>query len=453
MTSDGAEALVARLEAVPFSRWHLRPRLVIGSATFFDAFDTLALAFVLPVLVREWQLSAAEVGWLIAVGYLGQLAGALLFGTLAERFGRVRSAAAATALMSLVGIACALATNLPALMALRFLQGIGIGGEMPVAAVYINELSKAEGRGRFVLVYELVFPLGLLMAGQVGAWVVPAFGWQLMFLLGGVPGLAVAWLVLRLPESPRWLIARQRIDEATAIIGDIEAGASGPRAPRRASTPPARLASPDLELPPPRWRDLLSSSYRSRTLAVWTLWALAGFFTNGLVNWMPTIYSSIYNLPLSQSLRAGALNNVAQIAILILCALTIDRIGRRRWTMSCLVIGGSLSMLLALMAAPTVAVVIGLVTIAYGLISSVNAILYLYTPEIYPTRMRARATGSATCWVRIGSAAGQLLVGYIVAARGPSAVFLMFAAVALTAAIAAAFMIETSNRRLEEIAK
>ena len=75
-----AASLLARLESVPFSRWHLRARLIVGSATFFDAFDALSLAFVLPVLVRLWRITPAEIGWLIAIGYLGQFVGALVFG-------------------------------------------------------------------------------------------------------------------------------------------------------------------------------------------------------------------------------------------------------------------------------------------------------------------------------------------------------------------------------------
>src|SRR5438445_12477605 len=90
-----AAALIARIESVPCSRWHLRPRIVVGSATFFDAFDALSLAFVLPVLVGLWHLSSAQVGILIAIGYLGQFLGALVFGSLAESCGRIRSAAAA----------------------------------------------------------------------------------------------------------------------------------------------------------------------------------------------------------------------------------------------------------------------------------------------------------------------------------------------------------------------
>src|SRR5262245_26478900 len=84
-------SLIARLESVPFCRWHLRARVIVGSATFFDAFDALSLAFVLPVLVRQWGITPAQIGWLIATGYLGQFAGALIFGALAEKYGRIRS--------------------------------------------------------------------------------------------------------------------------------------------------------------------------------------------------------------------------------------------------------------------------------------------------------------------------------------------------------------------------
>ena len=103
-------------------------------------------------------------------------------------------------------------------------------------------------------------------------------------------------------------------------------------------------------------------------------------------------------------------------------------------------------------AAHSVTAVIVLVTLSYGLVGSVNAVLYLYTPEIYPTRMRALGTGSATCWLRLSSAAGPLLVGYLVEASGTAAVFLMFAAAGIIGAITGAMMLETRNRRLEEIA-
>jgi MFS transporter, putative metabolite:H+ symporter len=467
-TSDAStqgDELIARLEAIPFSSWHLRARIIMGSATFFDAFDALSLAFVLPVLVRLWNISAVQIGWLIAIGYLGQFAGALIFGGLAERYGRVRSAAGATALMSVMSIACALAGNFPVLLALRLIQGIGVGGEMPVAAVYINELSKAHGRGKFFLLYEMIFPIGLMMTGQIGALVVPTFGWPVMFLIGGVPGLVIAGLLLRLRESPRWLISRGRLQEAEAIIREIEEttthtlGAKNTEGVRQRPDIPDQPASRDLRdlrglRGPSRtsWSELLSPIYRSRTTIVWVLWACAYFITNGLNNWMPTLYNRVYGLSLDQALRAGTLTNIAQVAVLLACAFVVDRIGRRRWMTVSFVAGAILLGALGSFAAGSVTAVIVLVTLSYGVVGSVNAVLYLYTPEIYPTRMRAIGTGAATCWLRLASAAGPLLVGYLVAARGTAAVFMMFAAAGVVGALAATLMLETRNRRLEDIA-
>jgi putative MFS transporter len=451
-----APALIARLERVPFSRWHLRARVIMGSATFFDAFDALSLAFVLPVLVRLWGITPVQIGWLISVGYLGQFLGALVFGAMAERYGRIRSAAGATALMSVMSLACALAGNFPALLMLRLVQGIGVGGEMPVAAVYINELSKAKGRGRFFLLYEMIFPVGLMMTGQIGAFVVPTLGWQVMFLIGGIPGLVIAGLLLRLRESPRWLIGKGRLEEAEAIVREIEA--SAPQATKDTmetkDTTAAVGAQDDRDRrgSGTRWKELLSGLYLRRTLIVWVLWASAYFITNGLNNWMPTLYNRVYGLSLDQSLRAGTLTNVAQVLVLLGCAFAIDRVGRRRWTTVCFVAGAVLLAALGSFASGSVTAVIALVTLSYGIVGSVNAVLYLYTPEIYPTRMRALGTGAATCWLRLASAAGPVLVGYLVAHSGTAAVFLMFAAAGVIGAVAATVMLETRNRRLEEIA-
>jgi MFS transporter, putative metabolite:H+ symporter len=424
----------------------------MGSATFFDAFDALSLAFVLPVLVRLWGISTVQIGWLISIGYLGQFAGGLIFGALAERHGRVRSAAGATALMSVMSIACALAGNFPVLLVLRLIQGIGVGGEVPVAAVYINELSKAHGRGRFFMLYEMIFPVGLMVTGQIGALVVPTLGWQVMFLIGGIPGLLIAGLLLRLRESPRWLIGKGRFTEAEAIIREIE-GTEDTKIAK--STMKQQSVVPDLRDlrgSRTRWSELLSPVYRNRTLAVWGLWSCAYFITNGLNNWMPTLYHGVYGLSLDQALRAGTLTNVAQVTILFGCAFTIDRIGRRGWMAMSFVCGAMLLAALGSFAAGSVAAVIVLVTLSYGIIGSANTVLYLYTPEIYPTRMRALGTGAASCWLRLASAAGPLLVGYLVAAGGTAAVFMMFAAAGVIGGLIATRMLETRNRRLEDIA-
>jgi len=191
--SNRASELITRMESVPFSRWHVKPRVIMGSATFFDAFDALSLAFVLPVLIGLWNLNPGQIGILIGSGYLGQAIGAIFFGWLAERFGRVFSAKWTVLLMSVMSIACVFAGNFEMLLLFRFIQGIGVGGEVPVAATYINELSVAHGRGRFFMLYEMIFPLGLMLSAQIGTLVVPSFGWKWMFLIGGIGGLIITF--------------------------------------------------------------------------------------------------------------------------------------------------------------------------------------------------------------------------------------------------------------------
>ncbi|MGR9403500.1 MFS transporter (plasmid) [Rhizobium leguminosarum] len=454
--SGRAAALTARFEAIPFTPWHRRARIVMGSATFLDAFDALSLAFVLPVLIKLWELSPAQIGWMIAASYIGQLLGALLFSRLAESFGRVPMAATATALMSVMGLACALTGNFQMLFLCRLVQGIGVGGEMPVAATYISELLRAKGRGRYFMLYEMIFPVGLMITGQVGTLLVPILGWKSLFFIGGIPGLVIAYLLYRLPESPRWLIGRQRFDEAEAIIRQAEASAGKANLDYQKREPepeaPAAAAGPAQAVPQARsrWSELLSPRFRARTLIAWVLWASSFFVANSLNNWMPTLYHTVYKLELGSALRAASMTNVAQVAILLVCAFYIDRIGRRAWAIVSFLVGAALLTALAAGGASQLWSLIVLATLAYGVVGSVNAVLYLYTPEIYPTRMRAIGTGLATSWLRIASAVGPTTVGYMVGTQGINSVFVMFAIVAAIGAVAAIGMIETGGRRLEE---
>jgi len=426
----------------------MKARLVMGSATFFDAFNALSLAFALPTLIRLWHISPKQSGLLISASYVGQLAGALAFSALAEKVGRIRGTTGAIAIMSMLSFGCALAGNLPALLACRLVQGIGVGGEMPVAATYINELSRAHGRGRFFLLYEMIFPLGLMATGQIGAWLVPAYGWRAIFILGGIPGLLITILVGRLPESPRWLIAKGRLPDAKAIIEQMEASTAR-RIPAAANSPSSLAPLSGHER---GWNELFSKLYRGRTLVVWMLWATAYFVANGLNNWMPALYNTVYHLSLRQSLRAASMTNVAQVVALLVCAFSIDRLGRRNWTIAAFVLGGTMLALLGLTGARNVSSVMTLGTLGYGFIGSIAAVLYLYTPEIYPTRMRAIGTGLATSWLRIASAAAPALVGFLVDSHGVRSVFWMFAGISVVGALAATGMVETSDRRLEEIA-
>ncbi len=443
-----AASLLARMERVPNSRWHVIARLTMGSATFFDAFNALSIAFVLPVLVPLWHISKPQIGMMISASYVGQVFGALLFSWAAERYGRVRCAAAATAIFAIMSLACAAAGDFNTLLLFRVIQGIGVGGEMPVAAVYISELSKARGRGKFFLLYEMIFPIGLMATGQAGAFLVPWLGWKVMFVLGGLPGIVIALGLLKLPESPRWLINRGRLDDAERVVKRMEDAATGPL-----PEPAITTTAPPVSRRSGRWAELLAPTFRFRTLVVWALWACAFMIANSLNNWMPTLYSTIYHLPLKEALRAASMTNVAQVALLLVAAMLIDRTGRKNWMMGAFGLGAVLMLILAFGFTADVTMVIVLATLSYGLIGSVNAVVYLYTPEIYPTRMRAIGTGVATSWLRIASAIGPTAVAYMLDLGGVSAVFLMFVGVAVVGVVASSLMIETRNRSLEDIAR
>jgi MFS transporter, putative metabolite:H+ symporter len=440
--------VVARIERLPVSWWHIKARIIIGVATFFDAFDALAIAFVLPVLVPAWHLKGPQIGLLISAGYLGQLGGALFFGFIAERYGRIRAMVWSISIFAVMSLACAFAWDYQSLVTARIIQGFGLGGEVPVAAAYISELARAKGRGRFVLLYELVFPVGLVAAGFLGSWIVPRFGWQWMFVIGALPAFVAMVLQRLLPESPRWLATRGRTADAAAAMSEIE------RATERSTGEP---------LPPPQqkiavtgpltasWSDLFGPTYLRRTLVVWVIWFAAYFFNYGLVVWLPTIYSTVFKLPLQQSLQYGLITQAVGFCGALICALTIDKIGRRPWFTLAFAANAIALGALFFLGADSPQRVLILVSCGYFFVSVLSIGVYVYTPELYPTRARAVAVGTATAWLRLASILGPAIVGFIVGS-GLGAVFLVFAAVGVVGAIVTGlFAVETKRRVLEEI--
>jgi len=438
--------LIGRMERVPLCKWHVLPRITMGSATFFDAFGALTIAFVLPSLIGAWKLQPAQIGAMISVGYLGQIVGALFFGWLAERIGRTKSVACAMAVDGIMSLCCAFSGNFLQLAIFRTIQGCGLGGEVPVAAAYINELCEARGRGRFVMLYETIFPCGVLGASLMGILMVPRFGWQSMFILGGVPALFISVLVWRLPESPRWLIGKDRLDEAAKIVAQIEAAT-----PDRIEPAAKRMAALAAPAAKTKWSEVLSPFYRRRTLVVWVLWASTYFVYYGIGTWLPSLYRTVYHLSIADSLRWGSIANILQVLIVATSALFVDKLGRKLWFGMAFLVSAVLMFSLAMLGAKTPESVVVLGSLTFAVLGSNATMLYLYTPEIYPTRMRAAGTGLATSFLRAASAAGPFLVGFVLKGGGVAAVFYVFAAVTFIGLIATFGATETRRRQLEEI--
>src|SRR5690349_5062131 len=265
----GNAEVVARLERLPVTARLMLLRVIVGIATFFDAYTVLAIAFAMPQLVSEWKLTPTEVGFIISAGYVGQIFGAVIFGSLAEKIGRLKTLFFTIVLFVSMDIACLFAWSGAAMIAFRFLQGVGTGGEVPVASAYINEFIGAERRGRFFLLYEVIFPIGLMFAGMAGYFLVPIYGWKAMFIVGLVPSILMLPLRWFMPESPRWLASKGRIAEANAVVKLLEDDATRQGAilkePVVRPLDPKSTAKSD-------WRELFGGMYLKRTLTIWALW-------------------------------------------------------------------------------------------------------------------------------------------------------------------------------------
>jgi putative MFS transporter len=442
------QTIAARLERLPYSNWHITVTVVLGIAIFFDSFDSLTIAYVLPVLKDQWHIAPGDIGKLISVANFGQALGALTFGWIAERIGRIGTIRIAIGLFAVMSLACAFTSSYDQLFVCRFFEGIGLGGEIPVASTYISEILRADRRGGRFLTYQIIFPCGLLMAGIAGAFVVPLFGWQWMFALGALPGLVALFMQRFCPESPRWLASKGRLNEADAAVTGIE-----------------RIISHDGKLPlspvpdvipqplsqKTRWQELFEGRYLPRTLLVWVLWASCYIIAYGLQGWIPTLYREVYHLPLQQALNYAIFAPVGSLVGSLICAFLIDRIGRRYWfTGAFFLTAAGLIWLWAFGAATAFGMLIGFMFCSAWL-GSMNMTIFLYTAEIYPTRMRALGVSWASFWLRAAATVGPLIVGFALPRYGISGVFLTFSVFAMIGCIAATFMIETRRRVLEEV--
>ncbi|HTH97042.1 MAG TPA: MFS transporter [Stellaceae bacterium] len=445
------ETLIARLERLPITATLIWTRIVVGTATFFDGYTTLAIAFALPVLSRQWHLTPAEIGWIISSGYIGQIFGALICSWLAERVGRLKVLTGTIVVYTIMSLLCIFAWSPASLMLFRFIQGLGTGGEVPVASAYINEFASAQKRGRFFLLYEVLFVVGLVFASLLGYFLVPRLGWHAMFYVGLLPAVLTLPMRFFLPESPRWLISHGRLDQAEAVVSRMERDceASGTILPPPAAAPQRHVVVTSAFS---GWGELFSPLYRGRTLMVWSLWFTAYIVNNGLVTWLPTLYVRIFHVPLQTSLGYGFFTNGFGLLTSIACALLIDRVGRRRWYISAFFIGVVPLVCLFALGAKSPVEVLVLATLTYGTIQTVTYSLYLYTAELYPTRIRALGSGTGSAWLRIGSSVGPLVVAQVMGLGGINWVFIVFAGIlALGGMICAAFAIETRRQVLEDL--
>ena len=442
------ESIVARIERLPVSGWHRFVRVVLGTATFFDAFDAVTIAFVAPVLAGLWHLSPVQIGFLFSSGYAGQWIGAVFFGWVGERYGRIFTINLTIVIISVFGLLSAFAWGYSSLWGFRFIQGLGIGGENPVAATYVNEIAKARGRGRFTMLYQILFPLGFTAASLTSVWIIPHLGWRWMFVLGAFPAFLLIFIQRMVPESPRWLARHARFEEADLVLAKLEKKIFG------GAEPPALRPAPESESKgTAKFGDLFRGIYLTRTFCVWVMWFCAALIGYGLLLWLPSLFHTVYRLSLAESLQYSVLGNVTVLIMGIAAAFLIDRVGRKTLFTFSFFFAALPLLWLGAFRAPTARAVMLLAALGVTSISAAQLALWTYTPEIYPTRMRSLGTGAASSWGRAASMIAPPLVGWLLSVTHEARVIFLFLAATgfLGALTVFLFATETSGKVLEEI--
>jgi MFS transporter, putative metabolite:H+ symporter len=442
--------IAARMERMPLTRTQIRARIIVGTATFFDGYDSLVMGLVMPVLASAWGLSTAQIGFLLSGTFFGQLLGAILFPYLAERYGRLRSASYSIWVVGIFALVCAASWSFTSLIFSRVLQGIGIGGEIPVAATYINEIAHSKTRGRFFLMYEAAFAFGYLICTLLAVLLVSSYGWKVMFLIGACPAFVAAIMRRTLPESPRWLASKGRTKEADEIVSTMEREAEAKLG--------TSLPAPDFSVAPPPvrkgtdLRELFSSYYRMRTFVVWSIWGLSFFVTQALNSWLPTIYRQELHLSVQRSLEFTLATHCISIGSAIAVALAIDHVGRRIWIGSALLIGALALLTLAIQGAHDPIFMLICATIANFCLASVSVSIYVFTSELYPTRMRALGCGMGSTVRNVFTTLSPTMVALMLTNYGLPGVFTMLGLAPLIPCLMVfAYGTETKGRVLEEV--
>ncbi len=436
------------LDQMPLSRFHWRLLAVSGFGWMFDAMDILVVASVVAAVAREWGLDANQSQLINTANVAGLFFGALASGFLSDRLGRKFVFQLTLLVYSIFTGLSAAATGLAMLMALRFLAGLGLGGELPVASTLMSEFSPAKRRGTMVVLLESFWAYGSVLAALLGYLVIPNWGWRAVLLVGALPAFYVFVLRRNLPESPRYLESQGRQAEAAAIVRQVARESGLPEPP---AAPQASDAKPG---PRPVLGDLFSLRLRQRTIALWVMWATINFSYYGIFLWLPSQFVR-KGFSLNDALLYNLIIALAQIPGYFTAAYFVEKIGRKATLVIYLLlaaVGAFFFGQVALEGKDIASILIWGSVISFFNLGAWG-VIYTYTPEMYPTALRGTGTGWAAAVGRIFAFLAPLSVAAMIALFGnDSAVFLTFAIVMVVGGLVVwAIGPETRGRSLEEL--
>ncbi len=437
-----AATFTARLDAVPLNRFHWKLLIVSGIGWLFDAMDVILVAFLLRPIGSEFGLDPQRAGILGAATPAGMFLGAAISGRLADRYGRKAIFQITLIVFSIGTLLSAAAPTYETLLLARVLAGIGLGGELPVVATLVSEFSPRASRGRMIVLLESFWAYGTIAAGLIAVFAVPQFGWRGAFLVGALPALYIAYLRRALPESPRYLASRGLMNEADAVVRTVEreGGAALITVARPVAPPPA----PKVGL-----GDLWAPAFVRRTLMLWILWFGIVFTYYGIFLWAPTILAA-RGMTVQRSNEFFFWSTIAQIPGYFSAAWLVERWGRKP-TLVTYLIGTAISALFFGNAGTDAAAFIWISLLSFFNLGAWG-IVYTYSPELYPTAIRATGAGTAASVGRIGGIIGPFLTPVLVPIWGQAGVFALFMVLLLITALNVFLLAEeTKGRSLEEL--
>ncbi|MFF2178228.1 MFS transporter [Lysinibacillus sp. NPDC058147] len=352
---------------------------VAGVGWLFDAMDVGILSFVIAALAVEWGLTPSQSGWIGSINSIGMAVGALIFGALADKVGRKQIFMWTLVLFSIASGLSALTTTLAAFMALRFLVGMGLGGELPVASTLVSESVEAKERGRVVVLLESFWAVGWLIAALISYFVIPSWGWRIALLLTAIPAIYAIYLRWHLPDSPQFSVKAE--SKKRSVVQNI--------------------------------REVWSKKYVRSTLMLWVLWFTVVFSYYGMFLWLPSVMVG-KGFDMITSFKYVLIMTLAQLPGYFTAAWFIEKFGRKFVLVSYL-IGTAVSAFIFGNAETIVVLLISGMFLSFFNLGAWGA-LYAYTPEQYPAIIRGTGVGMAAAVGRIGGIFGPLLVGFLLTA-------------------------------------
>jgi putative MFS transporter len=436
----------ARLDRLPISSFHYRIFALVGAGMFFDGYDLYVAAGVLASTIKSGFSTAAQNSQFLSLTFVGMTIGSLVTGFVGDKFGRRFTYQINLLIFGLASIAAAFAQDMTQLIACRFVQGLGLGAEIVVGYSTMTEFVPPRTRGRWMSMMAFIVVAGFPATSLLGYLIIPNFGWRPMFVIAGIGSLVVWYLRKNLPESPRWLEAQGRLDEAEALMSTIEteAAANKQLPPIMVLPPVPQVAATDLLKPPLLQRMVVGS---------WVLITINTLIF-GFVIFLPQFFLR-QGLTITNSLAYTLVLSAGSLVGCAVGAYTSDAIGRRYSIIGASVVTIFAGFIYARFNAasdPAIVLAVGFVLVVAIYVQT--ALLYgVYPPELFPTEIRLRANGICNMFGRGATVVSPFIVVALMGAYNlPGVIWLMIGLVLIQILVVWAWGVEPRNRGLEDVA-